>query len=342
MCRIFRTLIGVLPLTIAMLGCQPAQTTPTPAATAPPIATATPLVTPSSVPPSATANPAIPATQVMPTGVAHLPTWTIAEPASPQPAMEIGVTKDVSYTSKELLLYGNYTSKKLLDVYAPRTQGKWPVVVAFHGGDEFKSSMSDLAQAIAERGAVVFAPTYYAHEPTIPLAVPIAQSAEDTACAVRFARAHAVEYGGHADRVIVVGHSYGGTMGALLMLAGDEFHGDCLTQEGSALPDALVGLDGVYDLIPLISDSVLKAEPAECLRNNPFTYVGRTPRRENISFRLFVGSTYELRVQGQAFRDALQAVGYNVDLFQTPGADHNAMVKPWPATVDAIAALLRP
>jgi acetyl esterase/lipase len=228
----------------------------------------------------------------------------------------------------------------MLDVYAPTTQGDWPVVIIYHGGGQWKGGVKDLAQAVAQRGAVVFAPSWYGLD--YDLSVPLARSDEDAACAVRFARAHASKYGGHPGRVIVVGHSYGGTVGAILMLAGDEFHGDCLTHEGSALADAFVGLDGVYDLIPLIAPEVLQAQPAECIRNNPFTYVDRTPRRDNISFRLFVGAEPELRSQAQAFRDALQAAGYKAEIYQIPRMGHDSMVSPWPETVDAIAALLRP
>ena len=315
MYRIFRIGIAILPLAIGMVGCQPVEM-------------AKASATPSPVP-LATPTFGLLIAQPWPTGEAHLPTWTLVESASPQATIQIKETHDIPYTSKQLL-----------DVYAPVEKGNWPLVIAFHGGDEFKSSVSDIARAVAPRGAVVFAPTYYAHEHN--LSVPIAQSSEDAACAVRFARAHASEYGGNADRVIVIGHSFGGTMGALLMLAGNDFHGDCLTQEGNALPDAFVGLDGVYDLIPIISPTVLQEKPVDILRNNPITYIRRTPKRETVSFLLFVGVMYELRVEGQMFRDDLQSAGYNVQLFEISGADHQAMVRPWPATIDAIASLLRP
>lgn len=314
-----KTSLLAIAVLIVAVGCQPAQSKPSPTA--------------SPAPPSATANPNIPATQALPTLDPGLPTWTMVGPASPPAAIQITQTVDVPYTGKQLL-----------DVYAPATAGNWPLVIVFHGGDNTKKTVSRLAQAIAERGAVVFVPTYYAHEYT--LSTPIARSYEEAACAVRFARTHVAEYGGHADRVIVVGHSFGGTVGALLMLAGDEFHGaDCLTQEGSSLPDAFVGLDSPYDLIAvgLIDPAVLQAKPAELLMVNPFTYIGRTPRREDISFLLFVGPTYTVvRPDNQAFRDALQAAGHDVRLFYLSGVNHHQFGMPQPATLDAIASLLLP
>lgn len=51
---------------------------------------------------------------------------------------------------------------------------------------------------------------------------------QDAACALRFARAKAADYGGDPARVIVVGYSGGGTAGAVMALAGDDFDGDCL------------------------------------------------------------------------------------------------------------------
>ena len=64
--------------------------------------------------------------------------------------------------------------------------------------------------------------------------------------------------------------------------------------------------------------------------------------REGVSFLLFVGSYLTAQVQGQAFRDALQAAGYEVQLVQIPGIDHNDMARRQPETINAIAELLHP
>jgi acetyl esterase/lipase len=235
-----------------------------------------------------------------------------------------------------------YTGEQLLDVYAPASGDSRPLVVLFHGGDNTKATVARLAAAIAERGAVVFVPTYYSQP--YSLSVPMLQPLEEAACAVRFARAHASEYGARSDRVIVAGHSYGGAIGSTLMLAGDDFHrSDCLVQEGSALPDAFVGLDGAYDIIDHAEAAVLQARPAESIQSNPYTYIGRTPRRENVSFVLFVGPTYQvLQEDNQASRDALREAGYDVRLFFLPGVNHWQFGLPQPPTVDAIASLFRP
>jgi len=271
----------------------------------------------------------VPVTQVLPTPESLLPMWWMNPTLSSQAPIPISATTDIPYTSEELL-----------DVYAPVSAGDWPIVIVFHGGGDYKGMVSELARAIAEQGAVVFAPTFHSRAPTPSSRIGL--GAEDAACAVRFARAHASTYGSDNDRVIVVGHSIGGLMGALMMFAGDDFQGDCLTQEGSALPDAFVGLDGGYDPIPFIPEELLTADPAGCLKIDPFTYIDQKPVREGVSFLLFVGSYLTAQVQGQAFRDALQAAGYEVQLVQIPGIDHNDMARPQPETKNAIAELLHP
>jgi acetyl esterase/lipase len=277
-------------------------------------------------PPPATETVPIPATQVLPT-LEPLPRWWLVATPTSQSPLEVSVTPDIPYTSEELL-----------DVYSPVAVGDWPVAIVFHGGGDGKWAVGDLARAIAEQGAVVFAPTWRGSAPSPSSR--IGDGAEDAACAIRFARARAAKYGGDARRVVVAGHSAGGMIGALMMLAGDEFHGDCLVQQGSALPDAFVGIDGGYDPIPFFSDEVLKANPAECLKIDPFAYLDHPPVRDELVFELFVGSYATSQQESQALRDALEAAGYSVSLTQIPGVDHNDMERPQPETVNAIAELL--
>lgn len=312
--------------------------TPAPAATprpptTVPTATASPALTPTAAPTDTTPPPisattgltaALPPTQALPTPEV-MPTEGLA---SLQPALPVTKTADLAYTNE-----------LVLDVYAPTTAGNWPVVVVLPFGVG-KGSVSGLASAIAGQGAVVFAAEWHSSEPRS--VAEIAQGAEEVACAVRFARAHAPEYGAKDKRMVLVGHSAGGGIGALMMLAGDEFHGDCLTAQGSALPDAFVGLDGTYDVISFIPEGVLRAAPAQCAGISPFTYVGRRPIRPGSRFVLFVSDNRLLQQQAQAFRDALRAAGYDVSLAQIPRVDHLGIASgSVPETVGAIAELMR-
>jgi len=126
-------------------------------------------------------------------------------------------------------------------VYAPDEAGPWPVVVMVHGRPRTPADMAELAKAVALHGAVVFNIDYRGVRPVIQQGWP--EAVDDVACAVRFARTSAHLYGGDArKKLVLVGHSFGGYVGTLVSLAGDEFHGDCLTPDESALPDAWVGV----------------------------------------------------------------------------------------------------
>jgi acetyl esterase/lipase len=254
------------------------------------------------------------------------------EPVLPE-AMEVIRTADQPYAGD-----------RLLDVYAPAVGGDWPVVVVLHAGGLTKSGISSLARAVAGQGAIAFVPTYTSNEPS-PDAIArgaIARGAEEAACAVRYARAMAAEYGGDARRIVAVGHSGGGAFAVLVALAGDEFVGDCAVSEGSGSVDGVVGLDGAYDLMRYIQPWILeKATVEEWLAISPYAWIDRQPTRPEVAFRLFAGLETELVQDGQAMRDALLAAGYQAEFTRIPGVDHMGMSGVWPQTLQAILEMAR-
>jgi len=221
-----------------------------------------------------------------------------------------------------------YTSERKLDVYTPKKPGAWPVVIVLPGGGDPKESLVDLSRGIAEQGAVVFTPDYRSNAP-LPPKEDIAGGNKDAACAIRFARAKASEYGGNPSRVIVVGYSAGGTFGATMALAGDDFEGDCQVSGVSAYPDAFVGLDGAYDIIKEIPEYYYQlASPEEWKVMSPFTYVNRQPIRKDVKFYIMVGYTPVLIEYAQKFHEALKAAGYTTTLTQLPGVGHTQIPDP--------------
>lgn len=278
-------------------------------------------------PASATPTSRAPATQALPTPEASPvsgPTPALAEP------MEISSALDLPYTSE-----------RTLDVFAPVIANEWPLVVILHGGNVSSKSVRGLAQAVAGQGAVVFVPNYHSSQPTS--AEVITLGAEDAACAVRFARTQAAQYGGTPERVIAVGHSAGGAFAVVTALAGDDFEGDCLVADGSALADGVVGLDGAYDILRYTQTEFLKlGTPEQWQRISPFTYVYRKPLRPGLEFVFFAGAETELVQNAQALRDALQAAGYSASATQIPGVDHMSMGGSYlPQTIAAITDLMR-
>jgi acetyl esterase/lipase len=187
---------------------------------------------------------------------------------------------------------------------------------------------------------VVFTPEYQSYQPPPDQ---ILTGVKDAVCAVRYARTNAGEYGGDPDWVIVVGHSAGSAFGALISLAGDQFHGDCLADEGSAIPDQFIGLDGAYDLLRYTDEERLRmASPDEWVLLSPYTYIRTAQNRAELPFHLFVGKEMELLQDAQAFRDALLENGYSATLTQFPGVDHMYMVSGNHAnTISAIVSLIQ-
>ena len=144
----------------------------------------TPLLPATSGVPSAVPTAQAPAapTPLLPATPTYQPT-----PDMPTPTLstlldrhlETNVAKDIAYTSEQKM-----------DIYSPIMPGDWPIVVVLHGGGcSTKSEVQGISQAIAQRGAVVFAPQYRSSEPLLPSDL-ITQGPEDAACAVRFARAN--------------------------------------------------------------------------------------------------------------------------------------------------------
>ncbi len=227
------------------------------AAGPPPTPTHTPIPpSPTPIPATVTPEPAL-----IPTAVPE-PTDT---PVPPDPTAIPALTKDLAYT----ISLAPAVLEQKLDVYTPgREQNDaWPVVVVAHGFMQKKRDFRMLSEEIAEQGAVVFTidwPTYTGSSTVRENGKQVREMAETLACAVRYADAHAAEYGGDPDRIIFVGFSMGAGMGGLISLAGETTEAewatlaeqtgepadqiDCVAPEGSAVVDAFVGIAGPYDM----------------------------------------------------------------------------------------------
>jgi acetyl esterase/lipase len=276
------------------------------------------------------------------------PPETEAPQAPTTRAPQAPTTTAPAARSTELTRDIAYTDAMQLDVYAPTEPGPWPVVIAVHAYGGSKSNMAPLAEAIASEGAVVF-------NLDVTMIEPFLTAIEQVACAVRFARATAGDHGGDPTRITVVGHSGGAAAGAVVALGGDDYEGDCIVTDGSALPDALVGYEGPYDWAIRVYDPrrldprLLEEENPELLEAiNPYSHIGGNP---NVVVRLIHGFDVddtvaevlpEVSVQ---FHQVLADAGYDVELVTLDDASHfdllDATLEAFEVTVQQVLEVAR-
>jgi arylformamidase len=139
------------------------------------------------------------------------------------------------------LPYGS-SPAETLDLFVPRRAAA-PVLVFIHGGwwrTLDKDDHSFIAPAFVQSGAMVVVPNY-----GLCPAVSIEDIARQMAEAVAWVVRHAARWGGDPQRIVVVGHSAGAHLAALLL--------QCRwPQVGADLPAHLlrraVGISGLYEL----------------------------------------------------------------------------------------------
>jgi acetyl esterase/lipase len=124
---------------------------------------------------------------------------------------EVTVIKDVAY----LEMNGH---EYLLDVYVPDGDGPWPVVIALHGAPIYEGNPTNtqIAEAAAEAGMLVFAPNWVAEWPAMYAmdAEFVRSDSPAMPCALAFAQQEAAGYGGDPNRTVVYGYSGGAASGA--------------------------------------------------------------------------------------------------------------------------------
>ncbi|MBP6899663.1 MAG: alpha/beta hydrolase [Burkholderiaceae bacterium] len=154
-----------------------------------------------------------------------------------------------------------------LDVFPARSSSS-PVLVFIHGGywrALSKAEHSFVAPAFVQAGAMVVVPDY-----ALCPAVDIATIALQTTRALDWVWRHARQFGGDPSRIVVVGHSAGGHLAAMLLACRWK-------QVAEDLPARLVGgalsLSGLFDLEPIRQTPFLQGDlrltPAAVRRLSP-------------------------------------------------------------------------
>jgi hypothetical protein len=225
-----------------------------------------------------------------PTPEPDAPTSTPAAPfVQPTPSYSVEVTKDIEY----LTLVAPDAPVQKVDVYAPAEPGPWPVVVLQIGWYQSKDTPMYLgfAEELAGRGVVVFVADRRSPCSTLSECVEddgmnLREVQESWACAVRFAREKAADYGGDPEWLTVYGDESSGLESAFLgddvrqawdevasSRGGPPAQTECLATEGSAHVDVFIGFGGNHRYYQNLTES----DPDLWALTSPFGLIGRNP-----------------------------------------------------------------
>ena len=162
-----------------------------------------------------------------------------------------------------------------LDVYMPASaSGSAPVIVFLYGGgweEGDKAIYSFVGAALAKSGFVTVIPDYRVYPE-----VRFPGFLRDAATAVRWAYDHAGEFGGDPSRIVLMGHSAGAHIAAMLTFERQWLA--AVELDPARDLKGFVGLAGPYDFLPLHSET-LKAifgPPVQLPATQPIHFVDGT------------------------------------------------------------------
>lgn len=212
------------------------------------------------------------------------------------------------------LPYGK-DARQRLDVYSPKT-GQHPVVIFFYGGSWStgeKSNYAFVGAALAAHGYVAVIPDYRLY-PQVRFPLFVVDAAQATA----WVRRHARDFGGDPNRIVLMGHSAGAHIAALLALD-DEYLVQANVPPSSIV--GLIGLSGPYALVP-------DTDELHAIFTSPYTPADwqpvrfASPRAPPTLLLQGLSDTVVSAVQSQQLRDALQSHGSAVESHFYPHRGH--------------------
>lgn len=218
-----------------------------------------------------------------------------------------------------------------LDVFAPKAGAKGrPVVIFFYGGGfrrGEKAMYAFVGKALQAHGYLAVVPDYRLNPE-----VKYEGFLSDGAKAVRWARDHAAEYGGDPNKIVLMGHSAGGYIAA--MLATDPRWLGAVGMDPRKNLLAWVGLAGGYGNVgpPGARQTDLFGPPETYDATRPAAHV----EKSSPAALLIAGDGDKVVDPANADRmaAAIRAVGGRVEARHYPRLGHTM-------TVGAIAAALR-
>lgn len=211
--------------------------------------------------------------------------------------------------------------RQAMDVWRPAEGANLPVVVFFYGGSWQTGRREDypfVAANLARRGHVVVVPDYRLY-PEIRFPAFL----QDAAAAVAAARRMAPGWGGDPNRLVLMGHSAGAHIAAMLALdprwlaaAGD-------SRDRVA---GMVGVAGPYDFLPITGRSIREvfASASDLRETQPISFADR--RAPPVLLLHGSDDTTVLPRNSQALADRITRDGGTAQLRIYDGVGHIGIV----------------
>jgi acetyl esterase/lipase len=256
----------------------------------------------------------------------HVPLWLITLGLLTE-AQAQEVKRNIAYGSEE---------RQVLDVYTPSQAKNLPVVFWIHGGGwetGDKSSVQVKPRAFVDKG-FVFVSTNYRLLPKVDMETIV----RDIAKSIHWVHDHIAEYGGDPQRLLIMGHSAGAQLAALIC-TDDRY----LKAEGLSLAiiKGCVPVDGdTYDIPAMIETAEtrrrvhgqpqLKFGHREKFGNDPakhrdFSAVTHVAKGKGIPpfLIMHVAAQPDNTAQAQRLANVLKSAGIKARVYGAQESSHN-------------------
>lgn len=254
------------------------------------------------------------------------PSRSPGDQTDPRASSDLVIRRDVPYTQSS----EPTSERQMLDIYAPASGKNHPVIVWIHGGGWQRGDKKGTAKQgplFAKEGYVFVAINYR----FIPH-VSTKEMMGDVAKAIAWVHQHIAEYGGDPNAIVVMGHSAGAHLAALVCTDGRYLAAEhCpMTALNGCVPIDV----SVYDIAKKIEFdghplegiyATVFGNTAESQQElSPITYVGKTKDIPPF-FVLYVASRPETKTQSEWLVARLNQAGIPSVAYGGEGKTHSSI-----------------
>lgn len=239
------------------------------------------------------------------------------------PAAEYQVHRDLPYAEPK-------NERQMLDIYTPANAKDRPILFWIHGGGWRRGEKNTLQKkplAFTNKGYILVS-TAYRFAPQVT----VQEMTGDIAKSIRWVHDHAKEYGGDPNTIIVLGHSAGAHLAALVCT--DESY---LKAEGLSLKNVkgCIPVDvSVYDIPKRLKDggsvgpgtfTALFGDTLESQQNYSPAFHVAAGKNIPPFLILHVADRADTKAQSQWFADKLRAAKVTAEVVAAEGKTHGTI-----------------